>query len=271
MRKFSTKLKRSLIIALCAIIVISISMFVLTPEVAAASETPITETKETETTTDTLNKDDALALARAIAIDEAKVEAENAVKELIINEEKAQQTEQTVETQPETVAAQSAVTDESTSSGSNTSTTQSSSYVAGSSGAGYLLDIDNPDPNYTSYSICLSDYDRDLAERIVMGEAGSTGYVGMALVAQSLRDAFVKSGYSNIAAVTSAYGYSGSTSIPASSTCKEVINYIFDQGGSAVQHRIIVFYASNYCSSSWHESQDYVCSYGYLRFFDTWY
>ncbi len=265
MRKFNTY-SRVLILALCAIF--ALSMSVLTPEVEAASESPITETKKTEANTYINDEEavDAIALARAIAMDEAKLEAESIIEELQIEEIK--------ETQAATEAAQPEVYEEpsqsSASSSSTTSQSSGSSYVSGSTSTGYLLDIDNPDPNYTSYAIHLSDRDRDLAERIVMGEAGNTGYTGMALVAQCLRDTFVMGGYSDIATVISKHGYYGSTSITPTQTCKDVVNYIFDQGGAAVQHRTLVFYASNYCSSSWHESQEFVCQYGYVRFFDFW-
>lgn len=253
-----------LIVALCAIFVLSVP--VLTPEVEAASENPITETKKTEANTYIEDDSDAIALARAIAMDEAKLEAESIIQELqieIIMETEAA----TEETQP---AYEYVEPSQSSSSSSSTTTSTGGSYVSGSTSTGYLLDIANPDANYTSYAIHLSDADRDLAERIIMGEAGSAGYTGMALVAQSLRDTFVMGGYSDIATVINSHGYYGSTSITPSQTCKDVVNYIFDQGGAAVQHRILVFYASNYCSSPWHESQEFVCQYGYVRFFDFW-
>ena len=78
MRK--TKLfSRILMVALCA--VLALSMSVLTPEVEAASETPITETKQNQTETYTSSQEDTLALERAKAVDEAKSEAVNIVEE----------------------------------------------------------------------------------------------------------------------------------------------------------------------------------------------
>ncbi len=265
MRKFKTFYLRVLIMTLCAFFALSVS--VLTPEVEAASETPITETKETEANTYIEDDSDALALARAIAIDEAKLEAESIVEELQVEAVQVTEAEPTEATEAETVQETIAETESSTSS-STESTSEGSSYVSGSSSSSYLLDIENPDPNYTSYAIHLSDADRDLAERIIMGEAGSMGYTGMAIVAQCLRDAFVMGGHSDIATVISKYGYYGSTSITPSQTCKDVVNYIFDQGGAAVQHRTLVFYSTAYCSSAWHESQNFVCEYGVVRFFD---
>lgn len=265
MRHLMKFFPRVLAIVLCAMFALTVS--VITPEVEAASEAPITETK-TETNTYTEREDDSIALARAIAIDEAKSEAVSIVEELKV--------ETAEETQTETQSQQNDYSDETTSnsssssSSSGSSTTQSSggSYVAGATQPGYLLSIDNPDPNYTSYAIHLSDADRDLAERIVMGEAGSMGYTGMAIVAQCLRDAFVMGGHSDIATVISKYGYYAPTSIRPSQTCKDAVNYIFEQGGAAVQHRTLVFYSTAYCQSSWHEAQEFVCQYGSVRFFN---
>ncbi|MBR2715341.1 MAG: hypothetical protein IKB73_03940 [Ruminococcus sp.] len=276
MRNFNRTISRALAVVMCALFIVSLSF--ATPKVEAASESPITETKENETDTYTSNED-AIALARAKAMDEAKLEAVNIVEELQIEKAKETEAATVAASEPEQVVYEEPSVQQSTetsSSSSTSSTTQSSSsssggsYVSGSTGGNYLMDIDNPDPNYTSYAINLSPADRDLAERIVMGEAGHTGYTGMALVAQTLRDNFVRGGYSDIATVISTHGYYGSTSITPTQECKDVINFIFDQGGAAVQHRVLVFYASNYCSSSWHESQQFVCQYGYQRFFDCW-
>ncbi len=266
---------RVLMVAFCA--VLAFSMSVLTPEVEAASETPITETNQTEdqTSTYTFEEVDVLAISRAKAVDEAKSEAESIVEELKIEEEKEAATEAVVNVAPPIATTKPQATKPSSSSSTNNKKPESSSsggdtYVSGSTSGDYLMNIANPDPNYKSYAIHLSDSDRDLAERILMGEAGSMGYTGMALVAQSLRDAYVRGGYSDIASVIRDYGYYGSTSIRPSQTCKDVVKYIFDQGGSAVQHRVIAFYSTQYCSSPWHESQNFICQIGKVRFFDLW-
>lgn len=273
MRK--TKLfSRILMVALCA--VLALSMSVLTPEVEAASETPITETNQTEDQTSiyTFEEVDVLAISRAKAVDEAKSEAESIVEELKIEEEKEAATEAVVNVSTPIATTKPQATKPSSSSSTTNKKPESSSggdtYVSGSTSGDYLMNIANPDPNYKSYSIHLSASDRDLAERILMGEAGSMGYTGMALVAQSLRDAYVRGGYSDIASVIRDYGYYGSTSIRPSQTCKDVVKYIFDQGGSAVQHRVIAFYSTQYCSSPWHESQNFICQIGKVRFFDLW-
>jgi hypothetical protein len=133
---------------------------------------------------------------------------------------------------------------------------------------GFLLEIENPDPSYVGQSVSLNDEDREMTERILMGEAGGEGYIGMALVAQCIRDTYVSGSYSSIAELLRVNGYYGSTSITPDQNAKDVVNYIFDQGGSAVQHRVNIFYASDMCSSSWHEAQEFVCQYNYVRFFN---
>ncbi len=49
--------------------------------------------------------------------------------------------------------------------------------------AGYLVAIDNPDLTYECAQVTLTDEDRDLLERLCMGEFGSGGFVGAALIA----------------------------------------------------------------------------------------
>lgn len=53
--------------------------------------------------------------------------------------------------------------------------------------AGYLVAIDNPDKTYECSKVTLTDEDRDLLERLCMGEFGSGGFIGAALIAQSVK------------------------------------------------------------------------------------
>lgn len=265
--------RRVVLLGLCIALLLTVSL-ILAPVVGAASDTK-TET-ENQDTNDIMSAEDALLTQRAITIDEAKKEAQAVVSEQLAikaaaKEAEAEATEAPEQTQSTDTELESSYTEPETTADSSSSSgeeTGSDNTVQASYSYGYLMDIDNPDPNYVAYSISLSDTDRDMAERIIMGEAGNQGYTGMALVAQCIRDTYVNGNYSSMAQLIAQNGYYGSTSITPSQTCKDVVSYIFDQGGSAVQHSIRVFYASNYCSSPWHEAQVYVCSYGYVRFFD---
>lgn len=282
--------RRIVLIGLCVTILMTSYTLILAPGVGAASDTTKTEIKNVDNDNIVSTEDDVLT-KRAIMIDESKKEAQAVVSEQRALQEAKAATEAPTEaavpaTQSQTVSSGSAASapesnDSSASSASDTTSndsssdyaTDSESYSEGNaisaSGSGdYLLDIDNPDYGYVGYSVSLSDEDRDMTERILMGEAGGEGYIGMALVAQCIRDTYVNGSYSSIAQLLRDNGYYGSTSMSGSDTAKEVVNYIFDQGGSAVQHDIRIFYASNMCSSSWHESQEFVVQYNYVRFFD---
>lgn len=129
----------------------------------------------------------------------------------------------------------------------------------------YLISISNPDPNYSPKSVTLSDYDRAKLERLVMGEAGSMGYNGCALVAQCVRDAMNRSNTTSIDKIISDYGYYAPTNKEPNQTVKDAVSYIFDQNGSAVQHRILCFYTGQ---SGWHETQNFIVGCQNVRFFD---
>ena len=135
------------------------------------------------------------------------------------------------------------------------------SYNTGS----YLIGISNPDYNYSPSPVSLSAYDRAKLERLVMGESGSMGYNGCALVAQCIRDAMNRSNTTSIDRIISEYQYYAPTNKEPNQTVKDAVSYIFDQNGSAVQHRILCFYTG---SSGWHETQNFIVGCGNVRFFD---
>ena len=128
----------------------------------------------------------------------------------------------------------------------------------------YLLDIDNPDPNYTPQSFSLSDSERYQIACVVMGEFGGGGFTGCALIAQSIRDAMAEYGYS-ASSVTSSMGYYGYNGSPNSSSY-EAVDWIFD-GNAAVQHRILYM---NNSPGGWHGTQQYILDYQGVWFFDKW-
>lgn len=131
--------------------------------------------------------------------------------------------------------------------------------------SGYLVEIDNPDPSYSPKRVSLSEYDRAKLERLVMGEAGTMGYTGCALVAQAIRDAMNRSDTSSIDRIISEYQYYAPTTIEPNDDVKAAVSFIFDENGSAVQHRVICFYTG---TSNWHETQKYITTSGTVRFFD---
>lgn len=189
---------------------------------------------------------------------ETKETTEPAVKE---EEETQPVTEETTEPETEEETETEATEDKT----SSTIVDEVSSSVSKSD---YLISISNPDENYNPGTVYLSDSDRDLLERLVMGEAGAQGFTGCALVAQAVKDTMVSDGISTVSDVISKYGYYGSTSNRPNSDAVEAVSYIFDQNGSAVQHRIMYFYDTKFCSSKWHETQNFVLEYCGTRYFD---
>lgn len=136
--------------------------------------------------------------------------------------------------------------------------------------AGYLVAIDNPDTIYKCGEVKLCDKDRDLLERLCMGEFGSGGFVGAALIAQAVKDAMCFDGYASVQAVIDECHYTGRTDIKANDACKQAVKYIFDENHDAVQHRIMYMYNPMLVQSAFHESQNYILTYQDVRFFDRW-
>ena len=136
--------------------------------------------------------------------------------------------------------------------------------------AGYLVAIDNPDPTYECGQVILSDGDRDLLERLCMGEFGSGGFVGAALIAQAVKDAMCFDGYTSVQSIIDGCHYTGRTDIGTNEACKQAVRYIFDENHDAVQHRIMYMYNPYIVQSAFHESQNYILTYQDVRFFDRW-
>ncbi len=274
--------RRIVSVGVCSALLMSYSL-ILAPGVGAASDTNKTETA-TKDSANIMSAEDALLMKRAITIDEAKKEAQEVVTEQLAIQKAAEEAAEAAsaekkkaskstanaagDSSDESYAGNDDYADDSSTSDDGDYEYYENSYPAASSSSEFLMEIDNPDPYYTGCTVYLNEADRDITERIIMGEAGSQGFDGMALVAQCIRDTYICGSYSSMKQLLVQNGYYGSTSITPSQTAKDVVSYIFDQGGSAVQHSIRVFYASNLCSSPWHEAQEYVCSYGYVRYFD---
>lgn len=135
--------------------------------------------------------------------------------------------------------------------------------------AGYLLAIDEPDFNYSTVQVNLSDEDRKLACQIVYGEAGGEGFEQCCLVAQCLKDSMVSLGYTSIKDVQKYCQYDGWKE-NYSQVAEEAVDFIFSQNKSAVAHRVLFFYATDLCTSKWHETQNHILTIGNSRFFDMW-
>lgn len=232
----------------------------------------ITTAPATEATTEKAQK----ATDKA---EETKAEATENVTEAQTEEVKETEVSETSEVQTSATETEEKIYESSQSSESDNcyddnanysdSDSSSSSYVDESgnyeSSGNYLISISNPDYSYSPKPVSLSEYDRAKLERLVMGEAGSMGFNGCALVAQAIRDAMNRSNTSSIDTIISTYQYYAPTNKEPNQDVKDAVSYIFDQNGSAVQHRVLVFYTG---TSGWHETQIYITTCGNVRFFD---
>lgn len=198
-------------------------------------------------------------------------ETKSEVKKTKAKVKDSKDSETKAETVPETTQEKKETETENTSSQSESETEgtfaseNDDTYLV--SNSNYLLDISNPDSSYSPKKVVLSDYDRAKTERLVMGEAGTMGYVGAALVAQTIRDSMNRSNTTSIDRIISQYSYDGSTANQPNEAVKQAVAFIFDQNGSAVQHRLLCFYTG---VSSWHETQEFIVGFGNVRFFDFW-
>lgn len=135
---------------------------------------------------------------------------------------------------------------------------------------GGLVDIANPDENYTTRKLSITGNDRKILEALVQGEAGNQGFIGAALVAQCIKDMYFLGNFNSVNAVRLNCGYSGSITGTPCQNVKDAVAYIFDEGGYAVKHRVLYFYAPNIVKSGFHESQNLIIDYKDHRFFDRW-
>lgn len=135
-----------------------------------------------------------------------------------------------------------------------------------------LLEVRNAakhiDENYQGKSVKLSKHNRDLVERLVQGEAGTEGFIGAALVAQTIRDTMLEDNVYDLMTIKRTHGYSGRLTIEPNQEVLDAVAFIFDNGGYVVQHRLIYFYSPDNVKSSFHESQKFIIEHGGHRFFD---
>lgn len=139
----------------------------------------------------------------------------------------------------------------------NNDSSDSSSDSSISGGNEFLLSIDEPDPNYTGYKWDLED--REFVERIVTREFGAD-YTGSVLVAQIIRDNMMYSNTHRFQDINDDIGMPAASNEPTQEA-KDAVAYVFDQGNSAVQHKIMCYYARDQKYSDWHESQHFVVEY----------
>ena len=111
----------------------------------------------------------------------------------------------------------------------------------------------------------LTAEERDLIERVVMGEAGGEEYAGQLAVAQCILNACELRG-ARPAAIIESLSYT--THRPeASQSVKDAVSAVFDDGVKILPETAMYFYAPGLVHSEWHETQEYLCTIGCHRFF----
>lgn len=130
-----------------------------------------------------------------------------------------------------------------------------------------LLSGHKTDKSYKKRVLHLSDKEREMAERLVYGEAGHHGFKSMCLVAQCLKDACFKANTKSVSKIRRMYRYNASIK-RSSKLSRKAVQFIFEEGGYAVKHRIMYFYLPAQGRSPWHETMNFVVQYKGLRFFD---
>lgn len=200
-------------------------------------------------------------------IDLAKQEADKKKAAELQKQKEKEEDKKEEKTDNENVSDEAETEPETETETENTNNDSSSDFVPPQSSA--LYEIDNPDPNYHGSVINLTEEDRNVLRGVIMGEAGGEGFVGACILAQTIRDNWLYAGYSSASEVQYGCQYSGWID-GANDDVENAITFIFDQGGVAVQHRIRYMYCTSMCYSDWHETQNYILTYGDVRFFDSW-
>lgn len=138
-------------------------------------------------------------------------------------------------------------------------------------GKSVLLKTNNDDDKFSLPKIELSENNRDLLERIVTGEFGSS-YIGSCLIAQAIKCAIVYDGYTSIQDLIIGMGYVGDTN-QKSQNAVEAVKFIFDENGLAVKHRLFYMCTEDYYNSepgNFHSTQNFILQYENVKFFDRW-
>ena len=118
----------------------------------------------------------------------------------------------------------------------------------------------------------LTEHELWFVECVVSGEAAGEPYEGKVAVAQCYFDAMLKDGLS-ATEVKSVYGYIGwnenldRQDPKAYNEVKNAIMDVFYGGKFVTENPILFFYAPRWCTSEWHEAQEFEMEIGGHRFF----
>lgn len=123
-----------------------------------------------------------------------------------------------------------------------------------------VIEAEKPTAYYS-----LTNEERSLVESVVMAEAGGEDYDGQRLVAQCILNACILEEKRPDEIVVD-YQYTKNRPEPSESV-KQAVAAVFDNYDVVTEENILVFYAPRWCTSEWHESQQFVLEHGGHRFF----
>ena len=132
--------------------------------------------------------------------------------------------------------------------------------------------ISDSEFEYYDSPIHLSEDDRWVVESVVAGEAGGEPYDGKKAVAQCIFDAIVKNGWT-ARQVRDNYGYDGwnpdldKQDRIAYMDVVDAVSDVFDRGQFVTEKPTLFFYAPRWCTSEWHEAQEFEMEIGGHKFF----
>lgn len=101
--------------------------------------------------------------------------------------------------------------------------------------------------------------------KVVMAECGHEPYNGIVAVAQCFKNAMKRDDLTAYETVK-VYGYTSNRKTP-NNAVKRAVAGVFCHGKGVTEEEILYFYNPSICSSSFHESQDFVIEIGNHRFF----
>lgn len=133
-----------------------------------------------------------------------------------------------------------------------------------------LIDSYRVDENYGKRVLKLSESQLKAVAGLVMGEMGGEGYIGCCLSAQAIKDRMIDMNCFDVYAFKKKAGYTAAIKSNPNEDSIKAVNYVFNEGGYAVKHRILYMYGSGICYSAWHETQKFIVEYNKERYFDKW-
>lgn len=113
----------------------------------------------------------------------------------------------------------------------------------------------------------ISDGDMDLVKTAAMSSARGEGKLAMQAVAQCIRNTCEAQGLT-VEECIAKYRYPMNYQGVISSDCEAAVLAVVSIGTQAINDDIHYFYNPKVQDGSWHESMNYVCSIGDLRFFN---